>query len=114
MNDEMVEKAIAELRECWPYQQIPDLHLRHWRDVFRSFSRDVVRKVLHDCSITMTGRPSWGEFGHLCSQLSLVHARRAREGPYLDDEALEVNGPVTPPEEFDTEMAKLKAKAVRG
>jgi hypothetical protein len=85
MNDDLTEKALVELQECWPYQQIPETHLRHWRDVFRSFSREIVKRVLHDCSITMTGRPGFGEFGKLCHELSMVEAKKARRGPYLHE-----------------------------
>lgn len=109
MNDETIEKVIAELRECWPYQDLPDLHLRHWRDTLRSFSRDIVRRVLMDCKSKMKGRPTWGEFGHLCHELSVIEANKARHGPYLE----EVSPDPTPADEFTAEIAKLKALTVR-
>lgn len=85
MDADLITKAITELREAWPYQEIPDKHLRHWRDVLGVFPRDVVRKVLMDTKTTMKGRPTWGEFGDLCSQVSLAQARARSQGPFLED-----------------------------
>jgi hypothetical protein len=85
MDDDLVAKAIIELQDAWPYQQIPDKHLRHWRDVLGIYPREVVRKVLMDCKTSMKGRPSWGEFGNLCSQAWNAMARSKRRGPFLDD-----------------------------
>ena len=86
MDADLIAKAIDELRSAWPYQDIPDAHLRHWRDVLGMYSRDVVRKVLFDAKTTRVGRPTRGEFGDLCNQYSLIVAKQARQGPYLDDE----------------------------
>lgn len=111
MNDAMVEKALVELQECWPYQEIPQTHFRHWREVLRSFSRETVKKVLSDCKTTMTGRPGWGEFGKLCSELSLAEAKKARQGPYLDSlpaEYVNARGPISSPDQFTAEIQKLR------
>ena len=89
MDADLIDRAITELREAWPNQEIPDKHLRHWRDVLGMYSREVVRTVLMDAKTTMKGRPTWGEFGALCSQLSLASAKAKRQGPFLDDDGWE-------------------------
>lgn len=86
MDADLIAKATDELRSAWPYQEIPDAHLRHWRDVLGMYPREVVRKVLMDSKCTMKGRPTWGEFGDLCHQAQILNARAKQRGPFLDDD----------------------------